>query len=110
MPLTSAFKPWAYTRTSKGVYGVLLNGALFVISGRGGGGGGAKNTYHRNKKALQTSYIIAVLIRILFEFTRFFNLQNVVKQLFQERLEGGLYNRMHFSFTGRWAYNWREGF
>ena len=31
------------------------------------GGGGAKNTYHRNKKAFQTSYILAVLIKILFE-------------------------------------------
>ena len=65
VPLTSAFKPWAYTRTSKGVFGVLLNGALllavFFL------GGGAKDTYHRNKKAFQTCYILAVLIKILLE-------------------------------------------
>ena len=30
-------------------------------------GGGAKDTYHRNKKAFQTCYILAVLIKILLE-------------------------------------------
>ena len=88
---------------------MLLNGVLFVISG-GGEGGGAKNTYYRNKKAFQTSYFIQELIIILFEFTCFFNLQNIVKQLVREKLEGGLYNERHFLFTGRWAYNWGEGF
>ena len=75
-----------------------------------GGGGAAKNTYYRNKKAFQTSYFMQELIIILFEFTCFFNLQNIVKQLVREKPEGGLYNERHFLFTGRWAYNWGEGF
>lgn len=48
-----------------------------------------------------TSYI-AVPIKILFEFTRYFKLQNVVKKsnLLQYKLEGvisgGAYNRIYF--------------
>ena len=41
---------------------MLLNGALLLAVWVG-----AKDTYHRNKKAFQTSYILAVLIKILFE-------------------------------------------
>ena len=49
----------------------------------------------------KTSYI-AVPIKILFEFTRYFKLQNVVKKsnLLQYKLEGIIsgeaYNRMYF--------------
>ena len=76
----------------------------------GGGGGGGKKNFFRKKKGLQKSYFMQELIIILFEFTCFFNLQNIVKQLVREKLEGGLYNERHFLFTGRWAYNWGEGF
>ena len=74
---------------------MLLNRALLLAvwvggGGGGGGGGGAKDTYHRNKRAFQTSYFIKVLIKILFEFTGFFNLQNVVKQLLRAFKRGGL--------------------
>lgn len=54
----------------------------------------------------KTSYI-AVPIKILFEFTRYFKLQNVVKKsnLLQYKLEGIIsgeaYNRMYF-FVYRW--------
>ena len=46
-----------------------------------------------------------VLIKILFEFDRFFQFQNVVKMSnsFQYKLKGGLYPDAFF-FTGRWAY------
>ena len=64
---------------------MLLNGALLLAVWVG-----AKDTYHRNKKAFQTSYILAVLIKILFESGGW---------------GGGAFNRMYFLFTGRWAYN-----
>ena len=51
-----------------------------------------------------------VLIKILFEFDRFFQFQNVVKMSnsFQYKLKGGLYPDAFF-FTGRWAYKWGGG-
>ena len=57
---------------------------------------------HRNRVAM------AVLIKMRFEFTLFFNLQNIVKtsKSSQYKLEGGLITVCpFFLFIGRLAYN-----
>lgn len=86
-----------------------------LISGvGGGGGGGGMGLITKFKKHIETSYCsymavprVAVLIKMRFEFTPFFNLQNVVKKieiiLIQAR--GLITEYTFFRLSGRLAYN-----
>ena len=88
------------------------------MSGESGVGGGGAHKRSKIEKCFKASYI-AVLIKLLFEFTCLFKLHNIVKNLnsLQYKLEEGVSVCVVCGCTaflfqpalGRLAYDWRMG-
>ena len=84
--------------------------------GRGEGSYIQGSAYNRIKKSVgKEAALYVVLIKVLFEYNCFFQLQKVIQikcisiKALGELISGRAYNRMYFLFAFRKDYNWGGG-